>query len=717
MSPWGRNWCRRVAALLSLVALLGALSSSALALVLPIGPGNEAAIEALTAPLPSHGPLGPNLGSLDNIRVGGWSLTFELSSPGSTGAKAVVASIVVNFDKATGAPTTTLIGVGVPGADALRTAISKNLGALTVALRSADQGEPGQGPTKASRPGTAEGYIALPDYGSQTLEHAYYAIALFILYLLGLILGRRQLAFVVAQAWRNGGPAAAVVIVAGTCMAFFLPDTVIYHVGNGWEMANSIASGGESIHGSVAYLAPSFLGMFGSHGWEAVTASRVAYSLSLPLIWLWGHALFANRFAALAVLGLYATQPALLYLSGSPFVSATGWLLMIGAGWHATLAVRNADLRLLPVAAVALAIAANFRVIGPFMGPGLALLALSVWPRKPPAQFRRYALYMAIVVTALATPRLVGLVDLQLNYDLGTPNISQVGSSIFGTEHWTPVALLWLAAAGLVATLWRWLIPGEDANDAPPSPRPWLFTLAIVVAVLIPLFAGISAVSNWVNTLRYQGWALLGVILAAGALFNALARARLSPLRLTCAVGLVAGLYGASVYVPAHAYSFEHPEQLQLRAWRDTIASLPKGATLGVPYSRGDQKAHLPFVALTAERPDLTVLLVTGDRAWPQLDYWFHPMLCSMSFFDTPQADACETAVQGTEIGWLQPRNLTAIALETVPLYEAAGLFSMAETEIYWQSPPMPFARRYSLGLYEAVPSHPDYPGETPTSP
>lgn len=653
---------------------------------MPIGPGNETVIQGLTAPLPSSGPLGEAYGdtTLTGIRIGPWQIDYVVKS-GSGGTSTVSVSV----DEATRAVSVRLDGPAMPGVGALLKAISANAAKLVVVSTSAKERRRAPPPTPRSA-GDAQSDGARektpePDTPRGGESSSLWVLLALVMYLLGLLLGRRELATWWTAIDRHELRAVGGVALATVVMLWVLPETIAYHRGHGWAWAEHVASGrGAEYHnGALALMLTRLLGFWASPGMEAHAAAQVACVLSIPVGWLWARTLWERGPAALLFAGLLACQPALLYLGNSHYVGSIGILMLLLAGFHATLAVRLGSEQLLLCAAGAATWLLSFRFSGVFAAPGIAMIAVAVVPTREVGRRFWVLLVAAVAVAAaLAAPRFIELTAVAGQHgELPAPGPYQVWLvSFFSRGHIAAPELFWLGMAGAVGLL-------ALGRRAELPLRPWLATPALLVAIVVPLWFSVAASDGFLDEMRYGPWALPATALAASALLAVVPRSMQT--RGIAAGVAVGGLVLAlGTWAPAQATALEHPEQLQLRLLHESLERLPQGARVAFPARRDQHRLWLPLTALGHLRPDVSLVRVESPDWKERADFWFTPLGCHVPHF-APRATGPNVVDACTFGAGLRPLHVARVSLEVLDILQPEGQPPMRIDEPYWVSPPV----------------------------
>lgn len=621
---------------------------------LPLGPPAERAARELVRPWQLGEVIGKGPGVLWGMRVEARQITYEVGPPGGPAQARVIVhaepgagSVVVVDDE--GSDT----GAHLDACEALAAAVTGKLTSGAVVFRGepAPEGavnEPGAAPVLEPRP------RGPPESGATAGQPDWAAFALLVALLLSVAVSLRGLRAGLPVAPRGSWGALALVVFVLAALLLFMPDVVAHHHGHGWDTVRAVAGGAgdaspfrsSNPYGPLAVLWTRLLSAGASTGHETFVASRVGAALSVCLTYVVALALTERPTAALASAGALAVQPALLYMGRAETLTAPGLALALLAATTCLLAARTGRLRLLVPASFALASLASFQLLGPVCAGPIGLLLFA----KPASgdHGRRYlmaAVGAGAVAVALAAPHLLAMTAV-IGSDAAQAADGGLPTTLLGASAWTPAGLRWVALAGAALLAWR---------------RP-VATLGLIALCVVALYGPIGAAHTWAAWPRYQLWALLPVALGVGVFVDAggwrpdTAVSRSWSMAAVLIGGLALGL---GLQLPAATLAIDHPEDVQLRAWRHATMALEEDAFLVVPASpAGQARASLPDVELLGARPDITLLDLAAwqDRGRPGPAWWFDPLYCHARYPGTPESSASECVA-----GRAEPRHVAAL--------------------------------------------------------
>jgi hypothetical protein len=633
---------------------------------IPFGPGAQELARQWVAPEPS-GEVAPESGvSLRDVQVNPFSVVYVIGSKDQPKS----ASIHLRFEPA-GEKVSLRSEVNHPEAKELAAMLTKRLESAVSPTRLKVQWPTHDAPeeAKSSSPRGPPWWLVI----EQNV-----VIPLLLLLLLGLILSASSVGTVLKEVGRIHwmGLGALTVVVSGAL--WMGADTVLYHSGHGWALAELIHQG-DITDPHAGALAPRWshvLGWLAPAGQEAFLASRVGTVLSVFLCWIWLFVLTQQpRVAWIATL-LLCAQPALFLAGRSEYVATPGMALMLLAMTLATLAGRERRPSLVLAAFASLALLASFRALGPVVWP--MCTALLFVPKGRDQGIRsRWLVGVAALVALLAIPSLLRVLGVGTTYmpSEGLSLLPDFGQTqLLGDTRWSSPVL----GLGALAGVCVWL--GRKAG--PQSYRSRLLALCMLGVVWAVVYATQHVAGTYLNTPRYHIWLLVPSCAAAGALGGFVwKRHRWERAAAIALVGVMTwGLVG-----PWSLSLERHPEARQLDAWRATAEYLPKGATLWVPERRGEHEIKLPFTELERRRPDIQVH--RGESPSKGRLFVFKPLDCLRPTLRPTSGirDDCRSL----ERGWRSVEEASRETSWRVPTEDDKGTMEGANDADYWVYPPL----------------------------
>ena len=420
-------------------------------------------------------------------------------------------------------------------------------------------------------------------------------------------------------------------------LLLLMDDVVLHPNAHGWDTVRSVAAFTEtpfplwSRYGSFVIESGRLFGIFAEPGRETFVASRVCAALAGFAFYALALALFTKRTPALLATGLFIASPALIYVGRGEALSACGLLFALLSAWLFALAARRRDLWLLGSAALALACLANFRLMGPLMAPFVALFALLPALGSTSADQGRpwwhYALAAWALAALISLPHLWQMAWMMVAEMAARPEAGVVPRTLIDSPLWTPSALTFAAAVGVVSlALMR---------------RMGLAAL-LAVWLLVAIVAPAASAAYFQDQARYQVYAL-----PALALLGAVALIRCAALPRLIAAGiallwLTAFVWG--LHLAGQVQATDHAEATQLRSWRTLATLLPADAWLVVPVeTRGRARTALPDVELITMRPDLRLVSLDEARqAQGAALYYYEGLSCAARYPSDPEGAASD---------------------------------------------------------------------------
>ena len=462
------------------------------------------------------------------------------------------------------------------------------------------------------------------------------------------------------------------------CVALWVADdTVLYHSGHGWALAELIhqASTSDPHAGALAPLWSYLLGWPGSAGQEAFFASRVGLMLSIWMMWSWILLMSGSRsFAWISAVTLLA-QPAFFLAARSEYVASPGLALLLLTLNLLTLAGRERDWRLILAAASALGLLASFRALGPVVWPFVGLFLLVSYPIQTRKRLKTI-IGASLVVGLCAAPSLLRVLGVGTSYmpkeGLSVwPDFGQ--TQLLGDPLWTGPLLGFAALLGGVL----WILRREDGTLY----RSRLAAVALLGMVWAIVYATQHVAGTYLNTPRYHLWLLVPASASIGYVGGVLVR-RGRRIELAGYAGCLLVL-GTGLIQPWTTSLERHPESRQLDAWRAATQDLPRGATLIVPERRGEHEIKLPMTELMHMRPDIKIQRRAAGEA--SGIYAFKPLDCLRPSLQP--GDAVRDDCRMFASGWRPVEEATRGTSWRVRSIDGEGDMEASTDADYWVYP------------------------------